>query len=204
MAEIFGTSPPFGAARDLHTTRLVDLAAALALLGPLCCVAVVLLCLNPIWNPGPLFFQQRRIGKGGQVFTLWKFRTMVGVAEKPGFVTEQADRLRGLGLWLRRWHIDELPQAFNILTGDMAIVGPRPEQVSFAQHYARIIPGYGQRHRVRPGLTGLAQVRQGYTCDDHGARQKLRWDLAYIQRKNSAFDLYLLWETVVLILGRRR
>ncbi|WP_147125314.1 sugar transferase [Shimia ponticola] len=189
---------PFG-----QVSRLIDL-VAVVVAAPLCLLLACVLCaLNPVWNPGPLFFSQVRVGLHGRTFTLWKFRTMTGQRRQAAFEGGETARLTPFGRWLRKTHLDELPQIVNLALGNMALVGPRPEQIEFASDYARALPFYWQRHRVKPGITGLAQWRLGYTETLGGARHKLRWDMNYISRRSLAFDLYLIWKTVVLLTVER-
>ena len=135
---------------------------------------------------------------------MWKFRSMVGHPSRAAFVSEEENRLTAFGRILRKWHVDELPQVLNVLSGDMSFVGPRPEHSAFARYYSVELRSYSQRHAVRPGVTGLAQLRRGYTDDLAGTRHKLKWDLVYISHQSLGFDLYLIWKTVVLLAQGRR
>jgi len=183
--------------------RILDLSFAVSVVPLFLLAGLCLLLLNPFLNPGPLFFVQRRVGANGIAFDLWKFRTMKGRPATAAFVSGETHRLCPLGWWLRRWHLDELPQVLNLINGTMTCVGPRPEQPTFAANYAQALPRYHRRHMVKPGITGLAQVQLGYTDTLDGARKKLRWDLLYISRRSIAFDLYLIWRTVVLLTSGR-
>ena len=179
--------------------RGVDISVALLLLPALCLFFVLLWLFNPWANPGPVLFRQQRIGKSGRPFVLYKFRSMTGHSTGVACAQEEHQRIPRLGWCLRRTHLDELPQIFNLLNGTMTLVGPRPEQPEFVAVYRSSVPGFDHRHGVLPGITGLAQLRLGYTCDTEGARKKLRWDLFYIAHSCMAFDLYLIWKTVVLL-----
>ena len=156
-------------------------------------------------SPGPVFYHQRRVGKDGKVFTLHKFRSMVYDAEAgTGAVwsTFHDPRVTPVGRFLRRTRLDELPQLWNVLIGDMSIVGPRPERPEFVAELTRQIPFYGQRHVVRPGLTGWAQVRHDYAASTEASLQKLQYELFYIKHLSIAFDVFILFETVKTVLVR--
>ena len=152
-------------------------------------VALMLLVLNPFVNPGPVFFRQRRVGRAGTPITIWKFRSYSPRADGPPEVST-------LGNLLRKTWLDELPQVFNILTGDMTLVGPRPEQPHLVAHYAEAIPRYQERHAMTPGLTGLAQLRVGYADDVPTTRRKLVHDLDYIENASIGMDLKLIFQTI--------
>ena len=184
--------------------RVFDLAIALFLFpGLLLCIAI-LFVLNRFYNPGPMMFTQERVGWNGTHFRIYKFRTMMLVegVDHPRFATEEADRISGLGNFMRRTRIDEEPQILNVLKGEMSVVGPRPEQVYFYETFAHSIPGYARRQSVRPGITGLAQLKYGYTNDEIGAARKLRWDMEYIQRQGLRIELHIMWQTFLFVAGR--
>jgi exopolysaccharide biosynthesis polyprenyl glycosylphosphotransferase len=152
---------------------------------------------------GPVLFRQERVGKDLRAFTMWKFRTMHVDAERgtgPVLATEGDPRVTWLGRGLRAWRLDELPQLWNVLRGDMSFVGPRPERPEFVVRFAREIQGYTGRLKVRPGLTGYAQVNGEYHTS---APTKLKYDLAYIYNRSLWLDLKILSETVKVILTRR-
>ncbi|HXN24895.1 MAG TPA: TIGR03013 family XrtA/PEP-CTERM system glycosyltransferase [Candidatus Dormibacteraeota bacterium] len=157
-------------------------------------------------SPGPALFRQKRIGKNGKVFTLYKFRSMRVDADQDGFprpVEKDDQRLTRVGRWLRRSRMDELPQLYNILRGDMYFIGPRPFVVEQERELARQIPYYRYRWTVKPGATGWAQMHRGYcsTLDDN--TEKLAYDLYYIKNVSVGLDLLILFETVkILLLGR--
>ncbi len=142
----------------------------------------------------------------GRPFTIYKFRTMVADAEAAGapvWARSGDPRITPVGRFLRRTRIDELPQFFNVLRGDMSIVGPRPERAYFIRRIERTLPEFNQRLRTRPGITGLAQVTIGYTNTDEGLREKLRYDLDYIRRLGLRRDIGILLRTVgVVITGK--
>lgn len=153
----------------------------------------------------PIFFRQLRVGKNERLFYIWKFRTMMPDAEKrTGAVwAAQLDhRVTKLGRLLRCTHLDELPQLFNVLVGDMAIVGPRPERPEFVQELLREVHFYSQRMLARPGITGLAQLRQGSDHSLADVRRKILLDLEYIQTASLRFDMWLALQTIPYIGGQ--
>jgi sugar transferase (PEP-CTERM system associated) len=155
---------------------------------------------------GPALYHQERTGQNGKPFTVHKFRSMRTDAEaKTGAVWSVAGdkRVTGVGRVLRRTRLDELPQFWNVLRGDMSIIGPRPERPEFVADLTQQIPFYGQRHVVRPGLTGWAQVRHSYGSTVEDALQKLQYDLFYIKHMSVAFDLLIILETIKTVLVRR-
>ncbi|HEY7497070.1 MAG TPA: TIGR03013 family XrtA/PEP-CTERM system glycosyltransferase [Vicinamibacterales bacterium] len=157
-------------------------------------------------SPGPALYHQRRVGKDGRTFMIHKFRSMRPDAEaKTGVVWSTAGdpRVTPVGRFLRRTRLDEIPQLWNILRGDMSFVGPRPERPEFVANLTEQIPFYGQRHVVRPGLTGWAQVRHSYGSSVEDALQKLQFDLFYIKHISIAFDLFICLETLKTVLVRR-
>ncbi len=176
---------------------------------------VTVVALSPVWLPlalgvalavrydskGPALFSQTRVGKDGQVFRLWKFRSMVHGLQAPGVHFAQADdpRITRVGRVLRRTRLDELPQLWNVLCGHMSLIGPRPEQTAFVRDFAATIPSYPYRHLVRPGLTGWAQVQQGYADSEDTTRIKLSYDLYYVAHYSLALDLLIAAKTVKTI-----
>ncbi|MEO6467957.1 MAG: sugar transferase [Acidimicrobiia bacterium] len=155
-------------------------------------------------NRGSVFYRQPRVGRDGRVFTMWKFRTM-GVGGQDGTDwTDAADtRITPFGRVLRRTHLDELPQALNILRGDLSLVGPRPEQPRYVDELTDKIPFYDLRHLVRPGLTGWAQVKFGYAGDEHDALEKLQYDFFYLQRQTLGLDVRIVARTLRDVVGGR-
>ncbi|MDZ7628789.1 MAG: exopolysaccharide biosynthesis polyprenyl glycosylphosphotransferase [Parvularculaceae bacterium] len=155
-------------------------------------------------SPGPALYRQRRVGKDGKVFEIFKFRSMRADAEKNGaqWASSGDDRITRIGRFIRRTRIDEIPQAFNILKGEMSFVGPRPERPEFVAQLEREIPHYHDRHLVKPGITGWAQVRHEYTASVEGARDKLCYDLFYVKHFSLLLDLLIVLMTVrVAVLG---
>jgi lipopolysaccharide/colanic/teichoic acid biosynthesis glycosyltransferase len=153
-----------------------------------------------IANRGALFFRQTRVGRDGTVFTMWKFRTMEG-GPRSDWTKAGDDRVTPFGRILRRTHLDELPQALNILRGDLSIVGPRPEQPYYVEELTDKIPFYDLRHAVRPGLTGWAQVKFGYAGDERDALEKLQYDFFYLQRQTLGLDVRIVARTLRDVLG---
>lgn len=165
-------------------------------------MGIVLVALNPIWNRGPLFYSQIRMGRDCQPFRAYKFRTMRAsnaIARGPNDPVE-TDRITPLGHFLRRTRLDEWPQFLNVLRGEMSFIGPRPDYWDHALHYAETVPGYRLRHMVRPGITGLAQVDGGYAEGVDATSTKTRIDLAYIKESGPAMDWYVFWRTVSVVL----
>lgn len=185
----------------LLAKRVFDLGAGLAALPVIGLAALVLLLVNPIWNPGTIFFVQSRMGRGCRPFAAIKFRTMraAGRIRRGPDDPLEAERITPLGRFLRRSRIDELPQFLNVLMGQMSLVGPRPDYWEHAIHYLDTIPGYRQRHLVLPGITGLAQVDGGYAEGLDATMAKTRLDLDYIRGSGPAIEAYVLWRTVVVV-----
>lgn len=162
--------------------RLLDLTAVIVLAPIALPLLLLLAALVRLSSPGKILFWQQRIGQGGQIFWLVKFRTMRIDAEDQGsqFAAANDHRITRLGALMRKFRLDELPQLWNVLRGEMSLIGPRPEQVRFAEQYHQEIPLYPYRHLVKPGITGWAQVMQGYAANGEEARLKLAHDLYYV------------------------
>ena len=199
--------------------RIMDL--ALGLLG---CVALVfatplVLVGNLVANRGPLMYRQTRVGKGGEHFTILKFRTMSDGDAPAGSESRETDataaapardsrwtepddpRVTPFGRFLRRTHLDELPQLLNILRGDLSIVGPRPEQPHYVEELSAKLPFYDLRHLVRPGLTGWAQVKYGYAGDERDALEKLQYEFFYLRHQDLTFDQRIILRTLRAMIG---
>lgn len=161
--------------------------------------------LNPIFNKGPLFYVQKRIGQNNKTFTIYKFRTMRLDAEKTGpqYTTKDDTRVSGFGRLLRRMRIDEFPQLLNIVKGDMNIIGPRPERPEFVKGLSEKIPFYDVRHVIKPGLTGWAQVNHNYGTSHDDALIKLQYDLYYIKNRSLFLDLSIYIKTLTTVLFLR-
>jgi lipopolysaccharide/colanic/teichoic acid biosynthesis glycosyltransferase len=145
------------------------------------------------------------VGKDGMVFKLIKFRSMIENAETNGPVwAEQNDsRVTRIGRWMRKWRLDEIPQMFNVLKGDMCFVGPRPERPQFVAQLKREIPFYDQRLTVKPGITGWAQIKYRYGASKEDALEKLKYELYYIKNLSALFDLIIIFETIkVVVFGK--
>jgi exopolysaccharide biosynthesis polyprenyl glycosylphosphotransferase len=169
-------------------------------------VMAIIAILVKLESPGPVFFVQERIGRGGRPFRLLKFRTMR--PEEPArdgvWARDNASRVTRLGAVLRRYRIDEVPQFVNILRGEMSLVGPRPEMAGNVATFGAVIPFYHLRHEVRPGLTGWAQVRAGYSMSTEEVTRKLCYDLYYLKHMSVAFDLRIVFDTVKFVLSGKR
>jgi exopolysaccharide biosynthesis polyprenyl glycosylphosphotransferase len=215
--EVFGHVPTaeinaswFQCLADPHTRasaaplkRLVDVAgASIALVLALPLLPVLVLLIRR--DGGPALFTQVRIGEGGRRFRLHKLRTMrVDADASAQWACPDDPRMTRVGAWLRRTHLDELPQLFNVLRGEMSLVGPRPEQPQFVDRLERMLPFYQRRHLMRPGITGWAQIRCGYAGSDIGSAWKLCHDLYYAKHRSAGVDLLILCETVATLLFER-
>jgi sugar transferase (PEP-CTERM system associated) len=168
-------------------------------------MALVALAVR-LTSDGPIFYHQRRVGLHGRIFTVHKFRTMRVDAETltgPVWASKDGDpRVTSIGRWLRRTRLDEMPQLWNVLKGDMSLVGPRPERPEFVQDLTQTIPYYGQRHAVRPGITGWAQVRYTYGASIEDAIEKLQYDLFYIKNLSVSLDLFIIVSTIKTVILR--
>jgi sugar transferase (PEP-CTERM system associated) len=183
--------------------RTFDIAAAavlLAIAAPVMLVASLAILME---SGGPVIYRQQRVGRGGHPFMLFKFRSMVQDAERDGrarWATRDDARVTRVGRILRRSRIDELPQLWNVLRGEMSFVGPRPERPAFVAELSRSIPFYGVRHCVKPGVTGWAQVRFAYGASVEDAARKLQFDLYYVKNHSLFLDIVILLETVRVVL----
>ena len=190
----------------LAVKRTLDVAVSLAaLIVALPIMAIVALAVK-VSSPGPVLYHQQRVGERGRVFTLHKFRSMGIDAEAgSGAVWSQNGdtRVTPVGRFLRKARLDELPQLWNVMRGDMSLVGPRPERPEFILRLTQQIPYYGQRHVVKPGLTGWAQVRYTYGSSVEDAMEKLQYDLFYIKHMSLGMDLLIALSTVKTVLSRR-
>ncbi len=190
--------------RQKRMKRLADVAGALCMLvlaAPVMGVAAILIRVT---SRGPVLYRQTRVGVSGREFELLKLRTMIsGAEEETGPVMARLNdpRMTKLGRLLRAMHIDELPQLFNVLAGEMSLVGPRPERPHFVSIFQRKVAGYEQRLAVKPGITGLAQVRGSYWTRPE---QKLRYDLEYIRHYSVALDAAIFLLTIAVVLRPSR
>ncbi len=156
-------------------------------------------------SPGPVIFSQTRVGKNNSEFRIHKFRTMVKDAEKDGakWASEGDSRITGFGSFLRATRLDELPQIFDILRGDMSVVGPRPERPEFVEKLEKKIPFYAIRHFTKPGLTGWAQINAPYASSEEESADKLEYDLYYIKNRSMILDIKIILKTIVTVLQRK-
>ncbi len=185
--------------------RLFDIAISLAVLTvtlPLIAGAALAIWLES-GRRGPILYRQSRVGRNGETFEVFKFRSMRNDAEQPGeaqWAQRDDPRVTRVGAVLRRFRIDELPQLFNILRGDMSFVGPRPERPEFVESLKQSCPHYGDRHRVKPGLTGWAQIRYPYGASEEDAFRKLQYDLYYVKNRTVYLDLVILLQTAEVVI----
>ncbi|MBV8207202.1 MAG: TIGR03013 family PEP-CTERM/XrtA system glycosyltransferase [Acidobacteria bacterium] len=201
FSEGFRLNEMFMAAR-----RSVAIVCSLSvLLVALPLIPLVLLAIK-LSSPGPVIFKQPRVGRNGKLFNVYKFRTMRQDAEaKTGAVWAVTNdpRVTTVGKFLRKTRLDEIPQLFNVLKGDMGFVGPRPERPEFVQSLTAVIPYYNLRHIIRPGVTGWAQVRYPYGASIEESKEKLKYDLYYIKHMSLSLDFMIAFETVKTVLLRR-
>jgi sugar transferase (PEP-CTERM system associated) len=186
--------------------RTIDLALAAVLAAltlPLMAITALLVLVE---DGRPVLYRQERVGENGRLFTLAKFRSMSKDAEKGGtpiWAIDGDDRITRIGRFIRKTRLDELPQLWNVVRGDMSFVGPRPERPFFVEQLSKEIPFYQQRHAVKPGLTGWAQVKYRYGSSLEDAMEKLRYDLYYIKHLSVLFDLTIVFDTVKVVLFRK-
>jgi lipopolysaccharide/colanic/teichoic acid biosynthesis glycosyltransferase len=158
-----------------------------------------LLSLLVLSTRGPVVLRQTRIGEHGRPFTIYKFRTMYADAERPGqavWASVDDPRVTRTGRLMRRFRLDELPQVVNVVRGDMSIVGPRPERPEFIEELRETVPFWSRRHLVKPGITGWAQIKRGYTADAQGTVEKLSYDLWYIRHRSLTVDAAICARTL--------
>lgn len=175
----------------------------LLLLSPIFLVMAIAIKLD---SSGPVFFSQKRVGKNGKMFMIHKFRTMVKDAEAktgPIWAKNEDPRITKVGKFLRKTKLDELPQLWNLLKGQMTLVGPRPERPEFTEQFVQIIPAFARRLDVTQGITGLAQLRNGYDDCPISIYKKLRFDVKYMKVMSLSVDIRLLMETIRAVLLRR-
>jgi lipopolysaccharide/colanic/teichoic acid biosynthesis glycosyltransferase len=203
LAPPIPASPGFGervkAAADFVLAALM-LVPGLPLM--LACGALVRLT-----SAGPAIYTQKRVGRGGRVFTLYKIRTMAHDCESltgPRWCMPGDPRITPVGWWLRKLHLDELPQLFNVLKGDMSLVGPRPERPEIVKSLRHTVVGYDRRHAIKPGITGFAQVHLPPDSCIRSVKNKLAYDLFYIRRRTAALELVILFFTGLKLFGLKR
>ena len=184
-----------------------DVALAGLLLAPAIPLMIVTSLLVRLTSRGPALYTQTRVGRGGRIFTLYKIRTMVHDCESltgPRWSMPGDPRITPLGKVLRRLHLDELPQLFNVLQGDMSLVGPRPERPEIVKKLRHAVPGYDRRHTVKPGITGFAQIHLPPDSCIRSVKNKLAYDLFYLRNRSPRLELYILAATVLKLFGLRR
>jgi len=185
-------------------SRLFDIVASLTILiltAPFLLITALLIALEDGFRE-PIFYRQERVGKNSQPFQLLKFRSMAVNAEKNGaqWAAKNDARVTRVGRFIRKVRIDELPQIINILKGDMRLVGPRPERPEFVHKLSKTIGMYSQRHAVKPGLAGWAQLKYPYGATEEDAYEKLQYDLYYIKNANPVMDFFILLQTLEVVL----
>ena len=207
MTSIFGAplievNPQIMPAWQFALKRLMDVTFSILALIILSPFLLVIALLVKFGSPGPIFFRQERIGLGGKPFRIIKFRSMVADAERngPQLSSTSDTRIVGIGRFLRRARLDELPQFWNVIKGEMSLVGPRPERQHFIDEITKVAPHYRHLHKVRPGLTSWGQVKFGYAENVDQMVRRLKYDILYIENMSLAVDLKILAYTVIIIL----
>ena len=184
--------------------RLVDIVLATLVVVPAFPVWLLVALAIKIESRGPVFYRQERIGQNGKRFTINKFRSMVHDAETvtgPVWAEAEDPRITKVGRFLRWFRLDEVPQFINVLAGDMSVVGPRPERPFFVQKLVEQFPFYYRRHRIRPGITGWAQIKQSYDSSLSDVREKLKYDFFYIENISLSLDSLIMLRTVLVMLS---
>lgn len=195
--------PELMPAWEQRAKRLMDVVFSLLILIVFLPVWMITALLIKLDSKGPILLKQLRVGKDGKLFTMYKFRSMVEDAEKysgPVWAEKNDPRITRVGRIIRKLRLDEIPQFINILKGEMSLVGPRPERPFFVEQFEREIPLYRRRLRVAPGATGWAQIKQGYDTSLDDVREKLKYDLYYIENMSLRMDLKILLRTVFVTL----
>lgn len=201
LVDILGNSMPLWERAVKRILDVVISALFLVVLSPVLLVTALAVALT---SKGPIIYRQERVGRNGKVFTIFKFRTMVVDAEQesgPRWATDNDPRVTKAGYWMRKFHLDEVPQFINVLKGDMSLVGPRPERPFFVNRFKNEIPLYGRRLRVRPGITGWAQVKWKYDASFDDVVEKTKFDLFYVENISLRMDFKILINTVITVLG---
>lgn len=201
---VLSIQPPRFIPSKLLVKRSFDICVSGFLLFLLSPVMLILYALIKLTSPGPAIFKQERLGEGGKAYMIYKFRSMVVDAEKstgPVLATAHDPRITRLGRFMRSTRLDEIPQLFNVLRGDMSLVGPRPERAFFIQQFQESIPDYSYRLTVKPGITGLAQVLANYSTK---VEDKLRFDILYVKSYSFVLDIKILLQTIRVVLQREQ
>jgi len=186
--------------------RSVDLLLSLVLLILFFPVILIIALLIKIDSKGPVFFSQERVGQNRKIYRIHKFRSMVQDAETlsgPVWAEDDDSRITRVGMIIRKWRFDEIPQLLNVLKGNMSFIGPRPEREHFVDQLEKIVPYYQERHTVKPGLSGWAQVSYGYGASVEDAIEKLNYDLFYIKNMSFFMDLMIVLRTIKIVLFRK-
>jgi len=200
LIEVF---PQLAKPWEMQLKRLMDIiisAVVLTLNIPVIIITAIAVKLD---SPGPIIYSQKRVGKGGKEFTIYKFRSMVQDAEKhtgAKWAEKNDPRVTKVGRFLRVSRIDEIPQFFNVLIGNMSLVGPRPERKHFVEQFVKQIPLYARRHNVKPGITGFGQLRGKYDADLDDVKTRLSLDMQYINNISLGLDIRILFQTIFLVL----
>lgn len=189
-------------ARYGRLKRFIDIAVAVPALLLLMAAVVLVVLGNLVANRGSLFFRQVRVGRHARTFTIYKFRTMRVGGECETWTAVDDQRITPFGQFLRRSHLDELPQALNLIKGDISLVGPRPEQVHYVEELSEKIPFYGLRHLVRPGITGWAQVKYAYGSSEFDALEKLQYEFYYLRHQALVLDVRIVGRTLRSVMSR--
>lgn len=203
MEELISKDEPKWPVRFVLFKTIFDYICALIAVPLILIMALALCVLNPLFNPGPIFFSQERVGRFGKVFRMWKFRTMLvsdAQARRPNSAVEK-HRITKLGHILRKTRLDEVPNLINVLRGEMSVIGPRPDAKSHFSYYLDRVQGYSERHRIKPGITGLAQVEQGYVESEDATAIKAKYDNLYVDRSCELLDIYIIARTFRVMTG---
>lgn len=196
LRDLFLDDSPISTAR-----RAVDIVLAALVLPIVVALSLAIILLNLLFNPGPLLFSQIRMGVHGRAFRMWKFRTMLPAETDRGPDDAVEDeRITSLGRLMRRTRLDELPNFYNVLIGQMSFIGPRPDTWDHAVWHSQSVPHYAKRFRILPGITGLAQVRNGYADCERAIRRKARLDAFYVANQSIALDIMIILCTFRIVL----
>jgi lipopolysaccharide/colanic/teichoic acid biosynthesis glycosyltransferase len=197
--------PAAGVGARVKAATDLALAAGLLIVGlPLMLGCLLLIRLT---SSGPAVYTQKRVGRGGRVFTLYKIRTMYHDCESltgPRWCLPGDPRITPVGWWLRKLHLDELPQLINVIRGDMSLIGPRPERPEIVKQLRQSVPGYDRRHAVKPGITGFAQIHLPPDSCIRSVKNKLIYDVFYIRHRSVRMELFILFATALKLVGLKR